>query len=199
MGQQLGFHVDMEKCIGCKVCEAACQDFYRLPPEIRWRRVRSFEAGQFPEAIRVHLTLACNHCADPACMKGCPVEAYTKREKDGIIVQDPMKCIGCQYCTWTCPYGVPQFDPEQGVVSKCNMCYERVDQGLMPRCAESCLTGALSWGDLDKFAAKHDQVERVAPGFPDPAITEPSTRFKWAEKGPQPDHQLPITPPAGRR
>lgn len=196
MSQQLGFHVDMETCIGCKSCEAACKDFYRLPPEIRWRRVRSFEAGEFPEALRVHLSLACNHCADPACMKGCPVEAYTKREGDGLVIQDPGKCIGCQYCTWTCPYGVPQFDPAQGVVSKCNGCYQRIDQGLLPRCVESCLTGALTFGDVDLFAASRKEVSRQAPGFSDPAITRPSTRFRWANKAAhlKPDHQAPIAP-----
>lgn len=182
---QLGFHVDMEKCIGCKCCEAACADFYRLPPEVRWRRVRSFEAGEYPAVLRVHLSLACNHCADPACMKGCPVDAYSKRE-DGIVIQDPSRCIGCQYCTWTCPYGVPQFDPAQGVVSKCNLCYERVDQGQTPRCVESCLTGALSWGDIDAFARTHSEVSRQAPSFPDPSFTVPSTRFRWPQKGPRP-------------
>lgn len=197
MSEQKGFHADMEKCIGCKCCEAACQDFYRMPPEIRWRKVRSFEMGEFPTALRVHLSLACNHCEDPACMKGCPVEAYTKRGKDGLVIHDPTACIGCQYCTWTCPYGVPQFDPVQGVVSKCNGCYQRVDEGLMPRCVESCLTGALTFGNTDLHAAQQRQVVTEAPGFPDPSITRPSTRFAWPLKGPQPDHQVSIAPPAG--
>jgi len=192
---QMGFHADMEKCIGCKCCEAACKDFYRMPPEIRWRKVRSFEMGEFPSALRVHLSLACNHCEDPACMKGCPVEAYTKRDKDGLVIHDPTACIGCQYCTWTCPYGVPQFDPEQGVVSKCNGCYQRIDEGLMPRCVESCLTGALTFGDVDQHAATQRQVVREAPGFPDPSITNASTRFAWPLKGPQPEHQMKVAPP----
>lgn len=194
MSTQLGFHVDMEKCIGCKACEAACKDFYRLPPEIRWRRVRSFEMGEFPRAIRVHLTLACNHCEDPACMKGCPVEAYTKRA-DGLVIHDPAACIGCQYCTWTCPYGVPQFDPEQGVVSKCNGCYQLVDQGQMPRCVQACLTGALSFGEVAAHEAEKREAVREAPGFPDPAVTRPATRFAWPKKGPQPGRQVRVAPP----
>ncbi|MFB5084346.1 4Fe-4S dicluster domain-containing protein [Symbiobacterium thermophilum] len=196
MTTQLGFHVDMEKCIGCKACEAACKDFYRLPPEVRWRRVRSFETGEFPKAIRVHLSLACNHCEDPACMKGCPVEAYTKRA-DGLVIHDPTACIGCQYCTWTCPYSVPQFDPEQGVVSKCNGCYQLVDQGQLPRCVQACLTGALSFGEVVAHEAQKRQAVRQAPGFPDPSVTRPATRFAWPEKGPQPDRRVRVAPPAG--
>lgn len=199
MTTQLGFHVDMEQCIGCKSCESACKDFYRLPPQIRWRQVRSFESGEFPTALRVHLTLACNHCVDPACMKGCPVDAYMKREKDGLVIHNPMACIGCQYCTWTCPYGVPQFDPEHGVVSKCNGCYQRLDEGLMPRCVESCLTGALNMGDVDQHAATQRAVVREAPGFPDASITNPATRFAWPLKGPQPDHQVLIAPSPGKK
>lgn len=193
--QQLGFHVDMEKCIGCKVCEAACNDFYRLPPEIRWRRVRSFEAGDFPQALRVHLTLACNHCTNPVCLQGCPVGAYTKREADGVVIQNPERCIGCQYCTWTCPYGAPKFNPEVGVVSKCNACYQRLDESLPPRCVEACLTGAVTWGKVDEHTRRQRQALKEAPGFPDPGITGPSTRFAWPLKGPQPESQEAIAPP----
>ncbi|MDZ4199103.1 MAG: 4Fe-4S dicluster domain-containing protein [Kiritimatiellia bacterium] len=190
-----GFHVDLEKCIGCKTCEAACRDHYRPPVHIRWRRVRSFEHGAFPDAVRIHLSLACNHCADPACMKGCPVNAYRQREEDGLVIQDPTRCIGCQYCTWTCPYGVPQFDPDQGVVTKCNGCYQRLDAGLKPRCEEACPCEVLHLDTVDLHAAKQRDVVTEAPGFPDVRITSPTTRFGWPKKGPQPDRQVNIAPP----
>src|SRR5205814_1221160 len=147
-GEQYRFHFDMAKCIGCKCCVVACNEQNGNPAEINWRRVGEIEGGIYPEAQRWHLSMGCNHCLEPSCLIGCPVEAYTKDPLTGIVDHDPDICIGCQYCTWNCSYGVPQYNPERGVVGKCDMCHGRLEQGLMPACVNACPEEAIAIAPL---------------------------------------------------
>ncbi len=142
-GEQYRFHIDMDACIGCKCCVVACNEQNGNPAEINWRRVSDLEGGRFPLAQRAHFSMGCNHCADPTCLAGCPVDAYTKSPDTGIVHHSADTCIGCQYCTWTCSYGVPQFNPERGVVGKCDMCHGRLSQGQAPACVSACPEGAI--------------------------------------------------------
>jgi formate dehydrogenase iron-sulfur subunit len=115
-GEQYRFHFDMTKCIGCKCCVVACNEQNGNPPDIFWRRVGEVEGGVYPETLRHYLSIGCNHCLEPTCMTGCPVDAYSKDGVTGIVRHNADTCIGCQYCTWNCSYGVPQFNAERGVV-----------------------------------------------------------------------------------
>ena len=92
------------RCINCKTCEIACKDANDAAVGRRMRKVRTFEGGEFPAVFAYNISMACNHCEDPACVRQCPAKAYTKRESDGIVIHDPEQCIGCRYCTWVCPY-----------------------------------------------------------------------------------------------
>lgn len=142
-GEQYRFHIDMDACIGCKCCVVACNEQNGNPAEINWRRVSEVEGGQFPAARRAHFSMGCNHCADPTCLAGCPVDAYSKDAATGIVLHSAETCIGCQYCTWTCSYGVPQFNKERGVVGKCDMCHGRLALGQSPACVSACPEGAI--------------------------------------------------------
>ena len=122
-GEQYRFHFDMTKCIGCKCCVVACNEQNGNPADILWRRVGEIEGGVYPDTLRHYLSMGCNHCLEPTCMTGCPVDAYSKDPVTGIVRHSADACIGCQYCTWNCSYGVPQYNPERGVVGKCDMCY----------------------------------------------------------------------------
>ena len=119
----------MGKCIGCKCCVVACNEQNGNPAAINWRRVGEIEGGLFPNATRSYLSMGCNHCLEPTCLSGCPVDAYTKDPVTGIVRHSADACIGCQYCTWNCSYGVPQYNPERGVVGKCDMCHGRLRAG----------------------------------------------------------------------
>jgi Fe-S-cluster-containing dehydrogenase component/DMSO reductase anchor subunit len=143
VGEQYRFHVDMSACIGCKCCVVACNEQNGNPASINWRRVVEIEGGWYPRAQRAYLSMGCNHCVDPACLMGCPVDAYTKSPLTGIVHHSADACIGCQYCTWNCSYGVPQYNPERGVVGKCDMCHGRLDLGQAPACVNACPEGAI--------------------------------------------------------
>jgi Fe-S-cluster-containing dehydrogenase component/DMSO reductase anchor subunit len=143
-GEQYRFHVDMGACIGCKCCVVACNEQNGNPAAINWRRVGEVEGGWYPNTQRSYLSMGCNHCVEPTCLAGCPVDAYTKDPATGIVHHSADTCIGCQYCTWNCSYGVPQFNPERGVVGKCDMCHGRLSRGQEPACVSACPEGAIA-------------------------------------------------------
>ncbi len=175
--EQIGFFVDSTKCIACRTCEIACKDFNNAPVGRRLRRVRSFEGGSFPRVFAFSLSMSCNHCEDPACLKNCPAHAYTKRESDGIVIHDPERCIGCRYCTWACPYGAPQYDPDEGRVRKCNLCIEELDAGNMPACVTSCPMRAIEIGALSEFDTRPGATVSIVT-LPSASLTRPSCRYK---------------------
>jgi len=143
-GEQYRFHFDMGRCIGCKCCVVACNEQNGNPADINWRRVGEIEGGWYPNAHKSFVSMGCNHCVDPTCLKGCPVDAYSKDPLTGIVQHSADTCIGCQYCTWNCSYGVPQFNPARGVVGKCDMCHGRLSRGQQPACVNACPEGAIA-------------------------------------------------------
>jgi Fe-S-cluster-containing dehydrogenase component/DMSO reductase anchor subunit len=137
-GEQYRFHFDMGACIGCKCCVVACNEQNGNPAELNWRRVGEIEGGWYPTTQRAHFSMGCNHCLEPTCLEGCPVDAYSKDPVTGIVRHSAETCIGCQYCTWNCSYGVPQFNAERGVVGKCDMCHGRLERDQAPACVSAC-------------------------------------------------------------
>ena len=183
--KQHGFHFTADNCIGCHACEAACSEKNQLPAHISFRSVGYVEGGSYPAYRRMNISMACNHCDDPVCLKGCPTRAYTKFAEYGAVLQDPDICFGCGYCTWVCPYNAPQLDPVQGQVSKCNMCVDRLEVGLKPACASACLGGALDFGVIETAPENRQQTKTQIPGFPSPDITHPNIRFQQTKTLPR--------------
>jgi len=183
--KQHGFHFTADNCIGCHACEAACSEKNDLPAHISYRSVGYVEGGSYPAYRRLNISMACNHCDDPVCLKGCPTRAYTKFAEYGAVLQDPDICFGCGYCTWVCPYNAPQLDPVKGEVSKCNMCVDRLEVGLKPACAAACLGGALDFGVIESKPEHREQAKIQIPGFPSPDITNPNIRFQQVKNLPR--------------
>ncbi|MCG6867282.1 MAG: dimethyl sulfoxide reductase anchor subunit [Gammaproteobacteria bacterium] len=183
--RQHGFYFNADNCIACHACESACSEKNDLPPHLAFRSVGYVEGGTWPAYARLNVSMACNHCDDPVCLKGCPTRAYTKFPEYGAVLQDPDICFGCGYCTWVCPYNAPQLDPVAGHVQKCNMCVDRLEQGLKPACAAACLGGALDFGVIETTPANREQLETSIPGFPDPEITHPNIRFQQTRSLPR--------------
>jgi len=183
--KQHGFFFTADNCIACHACEAACSEKNNLPAHIAFRSVGYVEGGSWPSYQRLNISMACNHCDDPVCLKGCPTRAYTKFAEYGAVLQDPDICFGCGYCTWVCPYNAPQLDPIAGHVSKCNMCVDRLEVGLKPACAAACLAGALDFGIIETRPENRVQAEVRIPGFPTPEITHPNIRFQQVKSLPR--------------
>jgi len=142
--------VDLDRCVGCQACTAACRQTNGTLPGVQWRKVLDVEFGEYPNVQRVFLPVGCQHCADPPCMHVCPSTA-TRQRGDGIVTIDYDLCIGCAYCAVACPYQARfkvekpsfahgdrpteleqfQFDERQlGVAQKCTFCSDRIDDGL---------------------------------------------------------------------
>ncbi|NIN72294.1 MAG: 4Fe-4S dicluster domain-containing protein [Gemmatimonadetes bacterium] len=155
------FVFDPNRCTGCGACRLACSIENQLEPERSWRRIDTFNRTRHPGVPLYHLSLACNHCAEPACMFACPALAYTRDDENGAVLLDDDKCTGCRYCAWACPYDAPVFEPPRGVMTKCTFCHHRLREGLKPACASLCPTGALDFADIAET-----ELENSIPGFP---------------------------------
>ena len=190
--QQLGFVHHNVDCIGCRACEVACKDKNGLPAGPRFRRVQYIEGGTYPDVFAYKVNISCNHCAEPACLPACPTGAIWKRPDNGIVDIDSTLCIGCRRCEATCPYGAPQWDPEDQVVKKCNLCVDELESGRLPYCVMACMMRVLDVGPIDllrlneyqtKAIGPNDKPVRAVKNFADPELTNPSIVFVAHSKG----------------
>ena len=167
----LGVLHDVSKCIGCRRCEAACNQINGLPaPDKSFTDLSVLEEGRrttagaytvvnrfFPEEKTgkpLFVKKQCNHCLEPACASACFVKAL-KKDKSGAVVYDESLCVGCRYCMIACPFNIPAYeynDPLTPAVSKCTLCFStRLRAGKKPACVEICPKEALMFGERDKL------------------------------------------------
>ena len=168
----LGLVIDLDTCVGCHACVVACKEWNTTsgafaparptstptapsPEGTFLNRVHTFEA--VPErgpARVVHFPKSCLHCADAPCVTVCPTGASYKRAEDGIVLVNEDDCIGCGLCAWACPYGAREMDAAAGVMKKCTLCVDRIENAHLPEvdripaCVRACPTGARHFGDL---------------------------------------------------
>jgi anaerobic dimethyl sulfoxide reductase subunit B (iron-sulfur subunit) len=163
------FTFDAAACSGCKACQVACKDKNDLPLGVNWRRVYEVSGGSWQhigdawvtDVFAYNLSIACNHCVHPKCAGVCPTDAYVQRD-DGIVYIDESKCIGCGYCSWACPYAVPQYNPELGHMTKCNFCMDNINAGLPPACVAACPLRVLDYIALTPNPSPSGRGESVA-------------------------------------
>jgi len=178
-GEQYAFEVDLDACTGCKACVTACHNLNGLEDDELWRQVGLLHGGTSQLPIVQHVTTACHHCIDPACLDGCPVLAYEKDPATGIVRHLDDQCIGCQYCILKCPYDVPKFSANKGIVRKCDMCHGRLAVGEAPACVQACPNQAIRIV-LQNQAELVEQSETnlFLPGAHEPGYTLPTTVYK---------------------
>lgn len=143
--------IDLTKCIGCGACTLACQEINGLPKQDKPEALSANAWTAIRETGGLNIRQQCMHCLDPACVSVCPVTALQKT-KEGPVIYDESRCIGCRYCMLACPFNIPKYEWDRRLpkVQKCIMCYEkRVHKGLPPACASVCPTGATTFGDRD--------------------------------------------------
>jgi Fe-S-cluster-containing dehydrogenase component/DMSO reductase anchor subunit len=189
-GQQYAFEVDLDRCSGCKACVVACHTLNGLDEQETWRDVGLLVGGSSAAPVVQHVTTACHHCLQPACMIACPVNAYEKDPLTGIVRHLDDQCFGCQYCTMACPYDVPKYHPGKGIVRKCDLCSSRLSAGQPPACVQACPHEAIAIQVVSQEQVV-DEAEAAVflPAAPDPQITLPTTNFKT--RHPFPRNLLP--------
>lgn len=185
-GQQYGFEVDLDRCSGCKACVTACHALNGLDETETWRDVGLLIGGTESAAVMQHVTAACHHCLEPACMSACPVNAYEKDPVTGIVRHLDDQCFGCQYCTLACPYGVPKYHAQKGIVRKCDMCSNRLTNGEAPACVQACPHEAIAIRIVDVDRVRENaEVDSFLPAAPEPHITLPTTTYKTSRVFPR--------------
>ncbi len=204
---QYGFYFDQTRCIGCNACTVSCKDYNQVNPGIvRWRRQEAFETGR---TVFENLTMSCNHCEEPACIKACYFGAIKKRD-NGIVYVDRDLCQGLQGCIEACPFAAPHIaddvqEPKNEKVEtwiiehpmqKCKYCYERVEAGQgAPVCVAACPVRALDWGDFKDLQKKYPDSERLnKQNFPYAYknMTGPDTKPSFLIKRKKPEQVLEI-------
>ncbi len=178
-GEQYAFQVDLDSCTGCKSCVAACHSLNGLDEDETWRDVGLLVSPSRAHPFTQTVTAACHHCADPACLNGCPVLAYEKDAVTGIVRHLDDQCIGCSYCILKCPYDVPKYSARLGIVRKCDMCHSRLAEGEAPACAQACPTHAIKIVTVPVAVSPS-----FLPAAPDPSYTAPTTRYLSARTFP---------------
>lgn len=149
-----GVLIDLTRCTGCNSCALACKEANNRPePEVAPTRLDS-DALTFVDVRQsrisdvewrsTYVKRQCMHCLHPACVSACTVGALRKTP-EGPVVYDDEKCIGCRYCQYACPFGVPAYDWDNplGLIHKCEMCVSRLAEGKAPACVQACPAGAL--------------------------------------------------------
>ena len=152
--------MDTTRCIGCRACEVACAEAHGLPvpdvendgalaaerptSETQWTVVNRYETDDGDE---VFVKKQCMHCWQPACAAACLTKAMLKT-KDGPVIWESDKCMGCRFCMVSCPFDIPkaEYDEWNPKIQKCNLCWERLEQGQKPACVATCPTDALMFG-----------------------------------------------------
>jgi formate dehydrogenase iron-sulfur subunit len=150
-----GFLIDTTLCIGCEACMDACHEIHHQPATENYElsaKNLTVVKNKTVENEDIYYRRMCMHCDTPSCVSVCPVAAFEKT-KEGPVIYDASKCMGCRYCLIACPFDVPKYEWSKAnpKVIKCDMCYHRIQQGLQPACAEACPTGATLFGKRDEL------------------------------------------------
>lgn len=166
----VGILVDVTRCVGCFQCVDACTQANGLGPDIpapqdspdglsarRWSTILAGPSGRY-------VRKQCRHCLEPACVSACPVGAMQKTA-EGPVIYDSSICLGCRYCILACPYGIPryQWDSVSPLVTKCTLCYDRLQAGQQPACVEVCPEHAIIFGRRDELLAEAHRRLQAEP------------------------------------
>ena len=186
---------DSSHCTGCKGCQVACKCWnnlpsptglnecvesftgtYQNPPDLNGdtRLIMTFreDEGTVKSVAWAFGRRSCQHCTNAPCVQICPSGALSKNEDTGMVNVDSTKCIGCHYCQSACPFDVPRYHGDKGVIEKCDGCPDRIEQGMEPACVTTCQPNALQFGDRDEMIElAHERVDFLKElGYEDASV-----------------------------
>lgn len=184
MAREMAMLHDVSRCSACRACMVACKQWHNLPADFSTPFEGQYQSHADLTSKTINLIkmneridgdgkfhwdfikFQCMHCANPACAKGCPKEAIAQLES-GAVVVDEDKCVGCGYCTINCPFNVPRVDPDRNKSTKCDLCFDRIEQGMVPACAKTCTAQAIEFGTKEEMKElAHKRLEAVKQSFP---------------------------------
>lgn len=190
--QEVAKLIDVTKCIGCKACQSACQEWNDLREEVginegsyqnphdltenSWTLMRFAEHEQNGTLEWLIRKDGCMHCADPGCLKACPSPGAIIQYSNGIVDFQAEHCIGCGYCVAGCPFDVPRISKKDSKAYKCTLCSDRVSVGLEPACIKACPTQALVFGSKeDMIDHANDRIADLKErGFDQAGLYDPA-------------------------
>ena len=174
-GRAVGFYTDTTVCIGCKACEVACHQWNALPARdggavplsgnsydntgafsgVDWRHVKFVEqfSDDRSQARWLMMSDVCKHCVNAPCLEVCPTGSIIRTEFDTVYIQEPV-CNGCRDCISACPFGVIHVSEQKQIAQKCTFCYDRLQNGLAPACAQACPTASIQFGPIDELRGR---------------------------------------------
>src|SRR5204862_583699 len=177
MAEPMGFFTDTTVCIGCKACEVACKEWNQLPATnggvntlsglsydntrhldgTHWRHVKFVEqfSSDRTQANWLLMSDVCKHCVQAACLDVCPTGAIIRTEFDTVVIQQDV-CNGCRDCIAACPFDVIGINEATGTAAKCTLCYDRMQVGMVPACAQACPTASIQFGPIADLRQRAD-------------------------------------------
>jgi formate dehydrogenase iron-sulfur subunit len=178
MADAMGFYTDTTVCIGCKACEVACKEWNQLPATnggqntlsgnsydntrhldgIHWRHVKFIEdfSPDRSQAAWLMMSDVCKHCVQAACLDVCPTGAIIRTEFDTVVIQQDV-CNGCRDCIAACPFDVIGMNQATNTAQKCTLCYDRMQAGMVPACAQACPTASIQFGPITELRQRAEQ------------------------------------------
>jgi formate dehydrogenase iron-sulfur subunit len=203
---RLGFLVDSSRCIGCRSCQVACQQWNKLEAEktvntgsfqnpkeltpLLYNLIRFKESADDKGNVTWRfLSERCMHCGDAGCMKVCPSPGALYRTKEGFVGFNKDKCISCKYCVSGCPFNVPRYGIDDKV-SKCNLCLDRLSAGMAPACTKACPTETLRFGIRSELIARVKAAKKTVYAESDLN----GLGVVYALEGPPEQYGLPANP-----
>jgi len=187
------FFIDTTVCTGCRGCQVACKQWKKLPAEkttnrgsyqnpedlsfTTYKLVRMNEVEIEKKLQWLFFPDQCRHCVEPPCLEaaGEPTAIYKDKATGAVLYTKVTKDLDGDAIIGSCPYNIPRKGPD-GSLAKCDMCIDRVSNGLLPACVETCPTGAMNFGEYkDMRVWAQARLAEVKRKFPKATLVNADT------------------------